>query len=55
MDRGLVSVIRKKYRSLASALHERQRRLWGATEARAMGRRGVAAVARGMGFARTSG
>lgn len=54
MDRALVSVIRKKYRSLASALDERQRRLWAATEARAMGRGGVAAVARATGLAHTT-
>jgi hypothetical protein len=54
MDRALVSVIRKKYRSLASALDERQRRLWAATEARAMGRGGVATVARATRLAHTT-
>ena len=54
MDRACVKVIRTKYRSLASALDERQRRLWAATEARAMGRGGVAAVARATGLAHTT-
>jgi hypothetical protein len=47
-------VVRRKYRSLAAALDERQRRLWAATEAQAMGRGGVAAVARATGLAHTT-
>lgn len=54
MDRASVNVIRTKYRSLASAFDERQRRLWAATEARAMGHGGVAAVARATGLAHTT-
>lgn len=54
MDRTLVSMIRKKYQLLASALDERQRRLWAATEAQAMGRGGVAAVARATRLAHTT-
>ena len=54
MNRSFVSVVRRKYRSLAAALDERQRRLWAATEAQAMGRGGVAAVARATGLAHTT-
>ena len=38
--------LRAKYRSLASELNERARRIWAATEAREIGRGGIALVAR---------
>ena len=47
-------MVRKKYRLLVPAFDERQRRLWAATEAQAMGRGGVAAVARATGLAHTT-
>ncbi len=37
-----------KYKALAPALTERGRRIWAATEARAAGRGGISAVARGL-------
>jgi hypothetical protein len=43
--------IRSKYRVLAPALNERQRRLWAGNEARFLGYGGVAAVARATGLA----
>lgn len=45
------AVIGEKFRSLAGELNERQRRLWAATEARAVGRGGIAATARATGIA----
>ena len=39
-------MIGEKFRALAGELNERQRRLWAASEARAMGRGGIAATAR---------
>jgi hypothetical protein len=41
---------RAKYRALASTLTERSRRVWAATEARALGRGGMALVARATGI-----
>ena len=49
-----VREIRRKYRSLRSVLNERQRRLWAATEARALGRGGSSAVVRATGIAKTT-
>jgi hypothetical protein len=49
-----VRVIRKKYRSLLTILDERQRRLWAATEARALGRGGLATVLQATGMAKTT-
>jgi hypothetical protein len=49
-----VREIRRKYRLLHSVLDERQRRLWAATEARALGRGGVSAVRRATGIAKTT-
>ena len=49
-----VSVIRRKYRALGPALDERQRRLWAAAEAQALGRGGVAAVVWATGLAKTT-
>ena len=45
-----VALYRAKYKALAPALTERARRLWAATEARAAGRGGIAAVARATGI-----
>ena len=42
--------IGERYRAVAGELDERQRRLWAASEARAAGRGGVAAVARATGI-----
>jgi Rhodopirellula transposase DDE domain len=44
-------VIGEKFRMLAGELNERQRRLWAASEARVVGRGGVAAAARATGMA----
>jgi Rhodopirellula transposase DDE domain len=44
------SAIGEKFRVLAGELNERQRRLWAASEARAVGRGGVAATARATGI-----
>lgn len=46
--------IRSKYRVLRAALNERQRRLWAATEAKDIGRSGIAVVAEGTGLSRTT-
>jgi hypothetical protein len=54
MDRPALKSVRSKYRSLARALDERQRRLWAATEARALGRGGVALVVKATGLAKTT-
>ena len=45
-----VRLCRAKCRALAPALTERARRLWAATEARAIGRGGIAGVARATGI-----
>lgn len=50
----LVRSIRKKYLVLRGSLNERQRRLWSATEAREIGRGGIACVARVTGLSRTT-
>ena len=42
--------IGEKFRALAGELNERQRRLWAASEARAVGRGGIAATARATGI-----
>jgi len=42
--------IGEKFRALAGELNERQRRLWVASEARAVGRGGIAAAARATGI-----
>jgi len=46
--------IRAKYRALLPAMDERHRRLWAGTEARALGRGGIAVVARATGLARNT-
>jgi len=43
-DAAIVEWIREKYLSLSGMLNERSRRLWAATEARSLGRGGIAAV-----------
>ena len=43
-------VIGEKFRALAGEFNERQRRLWAASEARAVGRGGIAATARATGI-----
>ena len=42
--------IGEKFRALAGELNERQRRLWAASEARAVGRGGIAATSRATGI-----
>jgi hypothetical protein len=54
VDAKQVREIRRKYRSLLPVLDERQRRLWAATEARALGRGGLAAIVRATGIAQTT-
>jgi transposase len=46
--------VRAKYAALAPALNERSRRLWAATEARALGHGGIAAVERATGISRST-
>jgi hypothetical protein len=46
--------LRRKYRLLRPVLNERLRRLWAGTEALALGRGGIAEVARATGLARTT-
>jgi len=47
-----IKILRRKWRTLAPALDERSRRLWAASEARAIGHGGVSAVAKATGLAR---
>lgn len=54
MDQDLLRTIRRKYRALAATLDERQRRLWAATEARAIGRGGPTLLTQATGLARTT-
>jgi hypothetical protein len=51
---GAEREIRAKYRALLRAMDERHRRLWAGTEARALGRGGIAVVARATGLARNT-
>jgi len=48
------ALVSSKYQSLQSELNERTRRLWAATEARALGHGGIQLVARVTGLARTT-
>ena len=48
-----VGTVRTKYEALAPVLNERTRRLWAAGEAEAVGRGGIALVARATGMSRT--
>ena len=47
------TTLRTKYEALAPVLNERTRRLWAAAEAKAVGRGGIAIVARATGMSRT--
>ena len=49
-DASVVKWIREKYTALIGDLDERGRRRWAATEARALGRGGIAAVAQATGM-----
>lgn len=49
-----VTVIRKKYKSLKTLLNERTRRVWAASEARALGRGGIAVVAEAISMDRNT-
>jgi hypothetical protein len=49
-----LETLRAKYDSLAPALTERSRRLWAATEARALGHGGIAMVERATGISRST-
>ncbi len=49
-DAIVVQWISKKYEALRGTLNERARRLWAATEARSLGRGGIAAVIEATGM-----
>lgn len=49
-----IKEIRAKFRALVPSLTERMRRLWAGTEARAIGRGGIAILARATGLARNT-
>jgi len=51
---GIEQEIREKYRALLPAMDERHRRLWAGTEARALGRGGIAVVTRATCLARNT-
>jgi Rhodopirellula transposase DDE domain len=51
---GGEAVLREKYAALAPVLNERSRRLWAATEARALGRGGQTRLAKVMGLSRST-
>ena len=50
----MLKSVRSKFRALVPALDERQRRLWAAAEARALGRGGLALVVKATGLAKTT-
>jgi len=50
----IVNLIGEKYRALLPTFSERMRRLWAGTEARALGRGGIAVVTRATGLARNT-
>jgi transposase len=52
MTHPLVQVIAEKFTAMESVLDERARRLWAATEARAIGRGGISRVAEATGLSR---
>jgi hypothetical protein len=54
MDRTTQNGVRGKFLALSPAFDERQRRLWAASEARALGRGGLALVVRATGMAKTT-
>lgn len=49
-----IETVREKYRALAPVLNERSRRVWAATEARALGHGGIALVERATGISRAT-
>lgn len=49
-DAAVVQWVREKYHSLSDVLNERSRRVWAATEARSLGRGGIAAVVTATGM-----
>ncbi len=49
-----LATLRTKYRALASVFTERSRRIWAATEARAIGHGGIALVERATGISRST-
>ncbi len=49
-DSTVVQWVREKYLSLSEVLNERSRRVWAATEARSLGRGGIAAVVAATGM-----
>ena len=49
-----MEILRAKYKGLSPVLTERSRRLWAATEAKALGRGGVALVERATGVSRST-
>jgi hypothetical protein len=51
---ALEAIIREKFLALAPVMDERTRRLWGATEAKALGHGGPTLVARATGIARST-
>ena len=51
---GMVDTLRTKFTSLSPILDERGRRLWAATEARALGHGGIARVAEATGMSRST-
>lgn len=53
-DAATENGIQKKYLSLEPVMNERVRRQWAATEATALGRGGIATVARATGLARNT-
>ena len=50
MESPTVDVIRAKFEALKSVMDERTRRLWAATEARAIGRGGITRVSQATGI-----
>ena len=53
-DAGTEAILREKYLALSPVLDERARRLWAATEARALGYGGTSIVARATGMSRNT-
>jgi hypothetical protein len=49
-----LTTLRSKYKALAPALNERSRRLWAATEAKALGHGGIGLVERATGISRST-
>jgi hypothetical protein len=49
-----IGLIKTKFEAIAPALNERARRMWAATEARAFGHGGIAAVSRATGISRST-